>query len=64
MNGRVKLLIPALAAALLAACTNSPIHPTPLPSPSAPARFDYERDDELDDDLSRAGGSARVAEPA
>lgn len=55
MNTRVKILCLGVAAALLVACAAVPIQPSSERPSSTPARFDYERDDDLDDDLSRAG---------
>ncbi len=55
----MKLLFLGLAVAVLPACAVAPIQPSSERPSSAPARFDYERDDDLDDDLSRAEESVR-----
>jgi outer membrane biogenesis lipoprotein LolB len=64
MNARVKILCLSVAAALLAACASLPVQPSSERPSATPARFDYERDDDLDDDLSRAGGLAPGARTA
>lgn len=64
MNALVKLVFLGLTAALLAACAAVPIQPSSEIPSSTPARFDYERDDDLDDDLSRADRTTRSLQPA
>lgn len=53
-------LLLLLAIILLPACTSLPVKPSTIERSSTPARFDYERDDGLDDDLSRSGLTARM----
>jgi len=54
----VKLLLLAMLAAVLSGCASSspvtPAQPSPIKPSNQPARFDYERDDDLDQDLSHA----------
>lgn len=59
----VKNLLLACLFAVLAGCASSPsvapTQPSPAKPSNQPARFDYERDDDLDQDLSRAISSDR-----
>jgi type IV pilus biogenesis protein CpaD/CtpE len=50
----VKILLLAFLAAGLSGCASSPSATPARPGSTQPARFDYERDDDLDQDLSRA----------
>jgi hypothetical protein len=62
MDANMKFFL--LALVLLPACSTIPLHPSEQKPSSIPARFDYERDDELDDDLSRAENLPRSEQPA
>jgi hypothetical protein len=55
----MRLFMLTCALALLPACGSLPVKPSTQERSSAPARFDYERDDDLDDDLSRLSIPAR-----
>jgi hypothetical protein len=60
----MKFLCLFCALAFLPACGTIQVQPSTLERSSVPARFDYERDDDLDDDLSRSavpGGIDRLA---
>lgn len=64
----MKILLLACIVAVLSGCASSPsgnpARPAPTKPANQPARFDYERDDDLDQDLSRAISADRQQELA
>ena len=57
----MKNLLLVFAVALLPACGSLPVKPAGTERSSAPARFDDDRDDELENDLTRSSVTALKA---